>query len=229
MTVLVGAVWEACSALKKTPATNVIAIGRTMTQTALSIKDVLREMKELKLENDAVDELGNKSFNPEVIKSVDTGDSSDDELGNNLSVEEMQIAQSAINLVSQVLTLVKELIRSITGIMKQETSNSSSNNTLIDTLERLLKLCRCISLQVDELGASLYPPQELSTITTSSKKISTCSDDIYSELRTLNCSSDSFLQCLNSLKNAVIQLHSDIKCSSPEACTSNLQKLTLSN
>ncbi|KAL0463518.1 UNVERIFIED_CONTAM: hypothetical protein Slati_0239400 [Sesamum latifolium] len=45
---LVGAVWDACAALKKTPTTNITAIGRAMTQVAVSVKDVLREMKELK-------------------------------------------------------------------------------------------------------------------------------------------------------------------------------------
>jgi hypothetical protein len=36
---LVGAVWEACTALKKTPASNITAIGRAMTQVAVSVKD----------------------------------------------------------------------------------------------------------------------------------------------------------------------------------------------
>ncbi|KAJ6982076.1 hypothetical protein NC653_025244 [Populus alba x Populus x berolinensis] len=45
---LVGAVWEACTALKKTPASNITAIGRAMTKVAVSVKDALPEMEELK-------------------------------------------------------------------------------------------------------------------------------------------------------------------------------------
>uniref|UniRef100_A0A7N0VBV7 Uncharacterized protein n=1 Tax=Kalanchoe fedtschenkoi TaxID=63787 RepID=A0A7N0VBV7_KALFE len=213
-TQLVGAVWEACSALKKTPATNITAIGRAMTQAALSIKDVLREMKELKPEGGPADEPSNYSSNPEENKSNDTNDSSDDELGSDLSLAEMKIAQSTINLVSQTLALIKELIRSITGLIKLESSNSSSN--FVDTLERLLKLCQDISLQVDELGASLYPPQELSSIMTASEKISTDSVEILAELQALNSLSDSFLQCINSVKNAVKQQQAEIKSSSPD-------------
>ncbi|CAM8881438.1 unnamed protein product [Rhodiola kirilowii] len=226
---LVGAVWEACSALKKTPATNITAIGRVMTQAAVSIKDVLREMKELKLEGYSSDE--HNSSNPEGNKSDDAGNLSDDELGSDLSPEEMKIAQSTINLVSQVLVIVKELIRSITSIIKQETSTTGSinNNTFVDVLERLLKLCQGMSLQVDELGASLYPPQELSTIMAASKVILTQSEDIHTELQILNCSSDAFLQCLISLKTVIRQLHCDLECcSSPADLTPNLQNLALS-
>ena len=56
------AVWEACSALKKTPATNITAIGRTMAQVAVSMKDVLREMKELKpASSDPTDETSDEA------------------------------------------------------------------------------------------------------------------------------------------------------------------------
>lgn len=39
---------EARSALKKTPSTDTIAVGRAVTQVAVSMKDVLLEMRELK-------------------------------------------------------------------------------------------------------------------------------------------------------------------------------------
>jgi hypothetical protein len=45
---LVGCVWEACNTLKKTPFTNRGAIGRSLAQVATSVKDVLREIKEMR-------------------------------------------------------------------------------------------------------------------------------------------------------------------------------------
>lgn len=45
---LVGAVWDSCTALKKTPFTNRAAIGRSLAQIATSVKDVLREIGEMR-------------------------------------------------------------------------------------------------------------------------------------------------------------------------------------
>ncbi|KAK6134228.1 hypothetical protein DH2020_032033 [Rehmannia glutinosa] len=129
---LVGAVWDACSALKKTPPTNVTAIGRAMTQVAVSMKDVLREMKELKPAEEASGEV---STTEAEDKSFDDENSFDGDMGNDLSPEEMKIVQ------------------------KFDESAIS-----VDSLEKLLKLCQGIGVQVDELGACLYPPQEISAI-----------------------------------------------------------------
>lgn len=51
---LVGCVGESCNALKKTPFTNRAAIGRSLAQVATSVKDVLREIGEMR-EGRAVD------------------------------------------------------------------------------------------------------------------------------------------------------------------------------
>ncbi|KAJ8547911.1 hypothetical protein K7X08_021147 [Anisodus acutangulus] len=93
---LVGIVWEACSALKKTPATNVTAIGRAMTQLAVSMKDVLREMNELKpaYESSVQDSAEGES------KSQDSDDSFAGDVGNDLSPEEMKIARLITDVVS---------------------------------------------------------------------------------------------------------------------------------
>ncbi|CAN8235141.1 unnamed protein product [Cochlearia groenlandica] len=139
------AVWEKCSSFKKVPATNIIAIGRAITQVAVSMKDVLREMKEV------------KPACPEA--SVDNNsedDDDDDDLGDDLSPDEMEVAKIVAEIVSETIMVIKELIRVITGMIKME--NPKDNSGFVDSLE---KLCQGTGVQIDELGACVYPPQEL--------------------------------------------------------------------
>ncbi|KAF2310880.1 hypothetical protein GH714_018119 [Hevea brasiliensis] len=157
---LVGSVWEACSALKN-PATNITAIGRAMTQVAVSVKDVLRELKELKPTSSNLKDEACDDGAPTAESGVqDDDNSSDGELGNDLSPEEMKIAQSAIGVVSETTVVIRELIRTITGMLKQEKPDDGSS--FVDSLEKLLKLCQEIGVQIDELGACLYPHKKLS-------------------------------------------------------------------
>ncbi|KAI5353213.1 hypothetical protein L3X38_006106 [Prunus dulcis] len=212
---LAGAVWEACSALKKTPATNVTAIGRAMTQVAVSMKDVLREMKELKPgSSDLTDEASNESSIEAEIEPQDDEISSDGDLGNDLSPEEMRVAQLAIAVVSETLVVIKELIRTITSLIKRENPNDSSN--LVDSLEKLLRMCQGIGIQIDELGASLYPPQEVPTMKAALGKISSFVDDMQAELQNLKGNLEAFCQACTCLKSSLGQLESAVGC--PGTC-----------
>ncbi|KAL9389584.1 hypothetical protein Peur_018189 [Populus x canadensis] len=141
---LVGAVWEACTALKKTPASNITAIGRAMTQVAVSVKDVLREMEELKPVSSNQTEEASDDDASHAETRLGDNDSLSDDLGNDLSPEEMKVAQSAIGVVSETVVLIKELIRTITGLLKQEKPEDIGN--FVDTLEKLLKLCQEIGV-----------------------------------------------------------------------------------
>ncbi|KAF3943911.1 hypothetical protein CMV_029578 [Castanea mollissima] len=147
---LVGSVWNSCSALKKTPSTNVTAIGR--------------------------DETYEEASNKAESGPQDDDNSCEDELGNDLSPEEMKVAQSAIGVVSETLVVIKDLIRSITGLLELENPNDCSN--FVDCLEKLLKLCQGIGEQIDELGACLYPPQEVPAMKATSEKIFSIIDDM---------------------------------------------------
>ncbi|PWA61755.1 dihydrolipoamide acetyltransferase, long form protein [Artemisia annua] len=51
----------------------------------------------------------------------------------------------------------------------QESSSDESNETVV-SFEKLLTVCQSVGLQVDEIGACLYPPQEVSAIRTASEK-----------------------------------------------------------
>ncbi|KAJ0241144.1 Cyclin-D1-binding protein [Hirschfeldia incana] len=148
---LTGAVWEACSNLKKVPTTNIKAIGRAMTQVAASLKDVLREMKEIKPVSDC--------SSPEHDFSANS-DEDDDELGDDLSHEELEVAALVADVVSETLMMVKELIRSTASVIKLEKPEDKGG--FVDSFEKLLKLCQETGEQIDELGACVYPPQELS-------------------------------------------------------------------
>ncbi|GAB4840348.1 hypothetical protein Ancab_021115 [Ancistrocladus abbreviatus] len=222
---LVGTVWDACSALKKTPATNITAIGRAMTQVAVSVKDVLREMKELRpCSSDSAEAPPNDSSNKGESQLENDDDSGDDDLGKDLSAEEMKIAQLASGAVSELLNVIKELIRSITSLLKKE--NLVDNGDLVQSLEKLLKLCQSAGIEVDELGASLYPPQELSAITARSKKISSIIDEMQQELETINGSTTAFSQAGSGLKRALDMLDSHI-LATPDAASENPSAVNL--
>ncbi|KAG2709473.1 hypothetical protein I3760_05G241200 [Carya illinoinensis] len=225
---LVGAVWEACSALKKTPSTNITAIGRGMTQVAVSLKDVLREMKELKPgSSDQTDETYDEASNKADSDLQDDDDNScEDDLGNDLLPGEMKIAQLAIGVVSDTLAVIKELIRTITGLLKMENPN---NTEFVDCLEKLLKLCQGIGAQIDELGACLYPPQEVPAMKASSEKISSIIDDLMVELESVKGTSQAFIQACDGLRNSLRLFEYEIGCCSTSDLEAKLQNVTLSN
>lgn len=221
---LVGTVWDACSGLKKTPSTNITAIGRAMTQVAVQMKDVLREMKELKpASSDPLYEEGssvkaecmphdNDNDNDNDGDDDDDGNTSEGDIGNDLSPYEMRTASLAISVVSETLVVIKELIRTITGFLKQEKANDNISN-FVDSLESLLKLCQEIGVQVDEIGACLYPPQEISAMKTACGKISSNVDEMEVQLESLGGKSESFLKACANMKNSMRKLVSDLSCS----------------
>ncbi|GFZ00256.1 hypothetical protein Acr_13g0016550 [Actinidia rufa] len=225
---LVGTVWDACSALKKNPPTNIMAIGRTMTQVAVSIKDVLREMKELKpASSEPNDEASEEASVKAETDAHDSDNSSEGDWGNDLSPEEMKIAQSAIGVVSETLSVIKELIRSITGLIKHE--NLDNGNDFVNSLERLLKLGQGIGLQVDELGASLYPPQVFPDIKAVMEKISSIIDELQAEIDNLKGSSEEFCQACAALQGSLRQIESELGCFSATQLLPEMQNLLVSN
>nr|XP_048318407.1 uncharacterized protein LOC107429399 isoform X2 [Ziziphus jujuba var. spinosa] len=226
---LVGAVWEACSALKKTPATNITAIGRAMTQVAVSIKDVVREMRELKPGSyDTTDEASNQNSTKTEGGALDDDDESGgDDLGNDLSPEEMKVAQSAIGVVSETLVVIKELIRSITSLLKQE--KPADNGDFVNSLENLLKQCQAIGIQIDELGACLYPPQEIHALKTAVDKISSIINDMLVEVESIKGTSETFLQACSGLRDSLRQFKSELGCNYMVDLEVDMQKVVLDN
>ncbi|XP_058087948.1 uncharacterized protein LOC131234954 isoform X2 [Magnolia sinica] len=217
---LAGSVWEACSALKKTPTTNYTAIGRAITQVAVSVKDVLREMNELKPgmasstsdpANGTPDEASSEAPGPHDAND-DDGSTEDDDLGNDLSPEEMAIAQSVAAVVSDTLVAIKELIRFLTGLVKQSSHPNNSFDS-VGPLERLLEICREIGDQVDELGVCVYPPQEVSTMKAAAGKIYGGVNRLQAEVQIIGGSMEGFFHACEGLETSLRKLESEMGCS----------------
>lgn len=223
----VGTVWEACTALKKTPVTNITAIGRAMTKVAVSMKDVLREMKELKPSPSDPNEAPDDDSTNADSGAQDDENSSLGDIGNDLSPEEMKVAQLAIGIVSETLVVIKELIRMITGLLKLE--NPDDNGKFVDSLEKLLKLCQGFGVQIDELGACLYPPQEVLAMKAVSEKISSITNELQKEVESLSSPSEAFVQVCDGLRNSLKQLDSELDCSSTTDLEAKLQNVSVSN
>ncbi|KAG2617656.1 uncharacterized protein LOC120664702 isoform X2 [Panicum virgatum] len=168
-----GTVWEACAALKKVPTSNCTAIGRAMTQIGVCLKDVLREMKELPI-GDSGDNTAEKSSNG----AVDTASCSDrDEISDldmdddDFTEEEVAVAKLVVEVVSDSLVVVKEAIRFITGLLKSTGNKNGANEDKVEPMEKLLSHCKEIAGQVNDIGASVYPPQDTSEMKIAVKRL----------------------------------------------------------
>lgn len=212
---LSGAVWEACSSFKKVPATNITAIGRAITQVAVSMKDVLREMKEVKPAEASAD-INNSD--------EDDDDDDDDDLGNDLSPEEMEVAQMVAELVSDTITVIKELIRVITGMIKLE---NPKDNGFVDSLEKLLKLCKGTGDQIDEIGACVYPPQEIVKMKQALKVIQGNLGEVEAEVEGLKNSSEAFTGACGKLRSSMKHIEAELDKRCEDEVVAEMQNVTL--
>ncbi|KAI4319900.1 hypothetical protein MLD38_033443 [Melastoma candidum] len=190
------------------------------------MKDVLREMKELKpacfdQANEASD--GNSTRHEAEVHNEDA-DESEGDIGNDLSPEEMAVAKAAIDVVSETLLVIKELIRSITGLIKTE--SSTRDWEFVMSLEKLLKLCQEIRLQINELVACLYPPQEVPAILVASGKMSSATHDLEEELGRIEGTSTAFLKHCGHLRSKLKHLEYEVSCSRVEQ---QMQNVSLSS
>ncbi|KAJ0257657.1 Cyclin-D1-binding protein [Hirschfeldia incana] len=215
---LSGAVWEACSSFKKVPATNITAIGRAITQVAVSMKDVLREMKEV------------KPAPPEEEASGDNNnsDEDDDDLGNDLSPDEMEVAQLVAELVSETIIVIKELIRVITGMIKLENPKDNNNSGgFVESLEKLLKLCKGTGDQIDEIGACVYPPQEIVKMKHALKIIKGNLGEVEAEVEGLKSSSEAFAGACGKLRNWIRRMEAEFEWRCEDEVVAEMQNVTL--
>ncbi|EAY98958.1 hypothetical protein EE612_031062 [Oryza sativa] len=167
-----GTVWEACLALNKVPTTNCVAIGRAMTQIGVYLKDILREMKELPIgdSNGTAEKSSNGAVDTTSCSDRD-GSSSDLELDEDFTEEEVAVAKLVVTVASDALVVVKETIRFITCLLKISGNRSGANEEKVETMEQLLSCCRQAADQINDLGASVYPPQDLSEMKSSVKRL----------------------------------------------------------
>ena len=144
-----------------------------MTQIGVCLKDVLREMKELPI-GDSSDNTAEKSSNG----AVDTTSCSDrDEISDldmdddDFTEEEVAVAKLVVEVVSDSLVVVKEAIRFITGLLKSTGNKNGANEDKVEPMEKLLSHCKEIADEVNDLGASVYPPQDTSEMKIAIKRL----------------------------------------------------------
>ncbi|CAN6345933.1 unnamed protein product [Urochloa humidicola] len=176
-----GTVWEACAALKKVPTSNCIAIGRAMTQIGVCLKDVLREMKELPI-GDSGDNTAEKSSNG----VADTTSCSDrDEISSDFDMDDDDFSEEEIAVGNK----------------------NGANEDKFEPMEKLLSHCKEIASQVNDLGASVYPPQDASEMKLAIKRLYDGINGMRKEIGNLGGSPadafaalEGFKKCLGSLE-----------------------------
>lgn len=178
------------------------------------MKDVLREMKEV------------KPAPPEDDASGDNNNSDDDDdLGNDLSPEEMEIAQMVAEIVSETIMVTKELIRVITGMIKLE--NPKDNSGFVDSLEKMLKLCKGTGDQIDEIGACVYPPQEIVKMKQALKIIQGNLDEVESEVEGLKSASEAFTGACRKLSSSMKHMEAELDKRCEDEVVTEMQNVTL--
>jgi hypothetical protein len=85
--------------------------------------------------------------------------------------EEIAIAKLVVTVVSDSLVVVKEAIRFVTSLLKISGNKNGANEDKVEPMEKLLSHCKEIADQVNDLGASVYPPQDASDMKLAVKRL----------------------------------------------------------
>lgn len=181
-----------------------------MTKIGVYLKDVLREMNELPI-GDSGDSTAEKSSNcvVDTASCSDRDEISDLDLDNDddFTEEEAAVAKLVITVASDSLVVVKEAIRFITGLLKSSGNKGGANEDKVEPMEKLLSHCKEIADQVNDLGASVYPPQDSSEMKLAIEKLYNGINGMRKEVGNLGGSPEStfaalegFEKCLGSLQ-----------------------------
>lgn len=151
------------------------------------MKDVLRELKELR---------------PAAPGPGDGGD--DDE---ELSPEEMEVARLAVGVVSDALAAAKEAVRFV----------AAGEGRRVELLEGLLRRFQAVGAQVDELGACVFPPQEIPQMAAAAAELLRLAGEVQEEVRVADsdaASPDGLVGSLEAFRDSLRSLQSAL--SSPD-------------
>lgn len=130
--------------------------------------------------------------------------------------------------------VIKELIRSLTGLTKQKKSKDkkkkpNDSGDFMYSLESLSEKCRAIGAQIDEVGACLYPPPEVRAMKIALDKISSMINEIHVELESNKRASDTFLQSCGGLRCSLRLFKSELSCTDAADLPVKMHKVVLSN
>ncbi|KAG8086363.1 hypothetical protein GUJ93_ZPchr0010g8722 [Zizania palustris] len=194
-----GAVWEACLALNKNYQLVIlgIALPKNLPTELWRLRVALIEM------------------NCHVILRLDE----------DFTEEEVAVAKLIITLASDALVVVKEAIRFITCLLKSSGNRSGSNEDKVDAMEELLIICREAADQINDIGASVYPPQELSQMLSSLKRLHDGTNAMRREIGNLGGSPESVFLALERFEKSLGALEADIT----DDVVNEMENLTISS
>ena len=92
-----------------------------------------------------------------------------------------------------------------------------------------MKICQGIGAQIDEIGACLYPPQEISAITLALEKISSSINEIQQEVESFQTSSEPFVEACSGLRTVLKQMESELIDHSTTELASKMQNVAVIN
>jgi len=154
-----GVVWEACDRFNNLPKSNKQAVIIKWEERLELLKDAISEIKKL---YDQDDNQGDEDDGWDEI----FGES----INETLSAKEKEIVELSLKLFNLVKRLFNKTLKRYIVPLDLPTHNSSSEKGESDgnlsltkinqTLDQYMNLCNLISDAADELGTSLYPPQD---------------------------------------------------------------------
>ncbi|KAJ8547916.1 hypothetical protein K7X08_021152 [Anisodus acutangulus] len=120
-----------------------------------------------------------------------------------------QLAVSMKDVLREMNELKPAYESSVQDSAEGESKSQDSDDSFAsDPLERQLKFSQEIGLQIDELGASLYPPLEISALK-AIEKIWCTTDENTGGAGKTGCSED-FVKACNGLRNSLKQLEAEL-------------------
>jgi len=168
-----GIVWEACDRFKNLPKSNKQAVIIKWKEMLDLLKDAILEVKKLldQDENQGEEDDGWDEIFGESINST-------------LTAKEKEIVELSLNLLNLVKILFTKVLKRYIeplDLSSSEEGKRSINISLLEinqTLDQYMDLGKLISNATDELGASLYPPQNSTDIESKVNYVSLRSQDL---------------------------------------------------
>ncbi|CAA7059413.1 unnamed protein product [Microthlaspi erraticum] len=111
------------------------------------------------------------------------------------------------------------------GMMKME--NAKDESGFVDSLEKLLKQCQGTGAHIDELGACVYPPQEISKMKQAVEVIEGNVDEFEAEVERLQSSSDAFSGACGKLRRSIKHMETELDKRCEDEVVVEMQNVTL--
>ena len=221
-------VLERCGRAKKVSTSNRQAVGRLVTLRAANVRGVARELEGMAAEGRVQEEARSPTkakelspaereqrqrraslgLPPESDKKKDPGASAkgeDDEREDyepEYSEQDLHVIDRARDFAEGMLALLKEGIRGLHASPEPATSDA------LAAAEALLQAAEAGSLAADELGAALYPPQEVEEVQVAIEEGTAAMMSLADALRELGIPGVDQKHCFEEFRQSTFDLHS---------------------